>query len=218
MFAALIVAGLSADRALGACGSTVARTQKKIIATGTIDTELPQVSCRANSKCGATKSSGGCGTSGIKRINGISVGSRNSSRTRDRRNLSDDLETTEKTSGTSTVRMEDLLELHDLQLDLMQKSRKNHKRRRETTERRIRELSQELTETVAKIENFPFPDRLDDMETVIGDIISGKLKSEFTVGYGTTPEQLLLNIQKAQLAKFNEYLKKTPPEGTKTMP
>jgi len=235
MFAMLVAAGVSADRAFGACGSTVARKQKKVIATGIIDTELPQVSCRANGKCasgfadslggtvrkcGTTKRCGGCGTSGVKKVKGITTGSPKSHRSRDRRNLRDDWEEPEKTKSTSSTRaqVEDLLELHDLQLKLVQNSRKNHKHRREATERRIRELSQELIGTVAHIENFPFPDRMDDMERVIGDIISGKLKSEFTVGYGMTPEKLLLAIQKAQLAKFNEYQKTANSESMKLMP
>lgn len=236
MFAMLVVAGASADRAFGACGSTVAGKQKKIIATGIIDTELPPVSCRANgkctsgfadslggtvrSKCRTTKRCGGCGTSGVKRVSGIATGSRKSCRTRDRRNWRDDWEEPEKTRSFSSTRaqVEDLLELHDLQLKLVQNSRNNRRHRREATERRIRELAQELIGTVAHIENFPYPDRLDDMENVIGDIISGKLKSEFPVSYGMTPEKLLLAIQKAQLAKFNEYQKTANSEVTNLMP
>ena len=71
----------------------------------------------------------------------------------------------------------------------------------------MRELSRDLYATVSKIEGFPFSDRLSDMNSVVGDLLSGKVKSDLPLRRDTTPEEMLVQIQNLQKDKLRAYLR-----------
>ena len=264
MSGALIVAGMSSERASGADTSTV-KTQKRCTTSTTslggplscrnktdnsspAPTESLGGTVRRSGGCGtSSQSSGGCGTSqSSSRINGTRVVKRSyyyytPTRSRDRRNDRDrDIErdterersaererrnererSTERerrnstaedsrmmsASAASSTLMADLAALHDLQLAMMKSSGRISRTEQKELAQQMRELSRDLYATVSKIEGFPFSDRLSDMNSVVGDLLSGKVKSDLPIRHDTTPEEMLVQIQNLQKDKLRAYLR-----------
>ena len=65
----------------------------------------------------------------------------------------------------------------------------------------------QMYDYISKIEGFPFSDRLSDMNSVVGDLLSGKVKSDLPIRHDTTPEEMLVHIQNLQKDKLKAYLR-----------